>query len=506
MRPAGRQVAGSVSLSAPVGGWNARDSLADMQPTDAVILENLFPATTYVQTRLGYTQYSTGLGSQVETVMAYAGLSTNKLLAAAGSSIYEVTSGGAVGAAIKTGLSNARFQFNNYANTGGNYLYMVNGQDSPMYWDGTTFTDAAITGVTKANLIHVNQHKSRLWFVEKNTLNAWYLAPSAIAGAATRFDLTGIAMEGGSLMAMATWTIDAGYGVDDIAVFITTKGEVILYRGTDPSSASTWALVGVFLIGTPIGRRCFVKFAGDLLLITQDGVYPMSGALQSSRTNPKVALTDKIQFAVSASVSLYGSNFGWQLIAFPKENMLFLNVPFTEGADQQQYVMNTISKSWCNFSGWDANCWEVFNDDIYFGGNGFVGKAWSGLNDNGNNINTNGLQAFSYLGSPGEIKRVTMMRPILRSDGSPTITANVNVDFDVSDTTGTLSFTPTSYGVWDSSLWDVGVWGAGLSILKNWQGANGLGYAIAPHLQSAQQGIQMQWMSTDIVFERGDIL
>lgn len=506
MRVSQKPRAGSTSLPAPSGGWNARDSLAEMAPDDAVILENLFPNTTYVNTRLGYTQYATGLGSQVETVMAYAGLSSNKLLAAAGSNIYDVTAGGAVGAAIKSGLTNARWQYTNYANTSGNYLYMVNGADAPMYWDGSTFTNAAITGVTVANLIHINQHKNRIWFTEKNTLNAWYLATSAIAGAATKFDLTGIAMRGGSLMAMATWTIDAGYGVDDIAVFITTKGEIILYRGTDPSSANTWSLVGVFWLGSPVGRRCYCKFAGDLLLITQDGVYPMSSGLQSSRTNPKVALTDKIQFAVSDSVSLYGNNFGWQIIPFPKENMLFLNVPVTEGDNQQQYVMNTINKAWCNFKGWDANCWELYNDDVYFGGNGYVGKAWNGLSDNSTNITTNGLQAFGYLGSPGEIKRITMMRPILRSDGFPTIVANVNVDFDVSDTTGTLIFTGTNFGLWDSALWDTGLWGSDLQILKNWQGANGLGYAIAPHLQSSQQGIQTQWMSTDVVFERGAIL
>ena len=117
-------------------------------------------------------------------------------------------------------------------------------------------------------------------------------------------------------MAVATWTIDGGQGVDDLLVFVTSWGEVIVYKGTDPSSASAWALVGIWQIGAPVGRRCFMKYAGDLLIICQDGVYPMSGALQSSRVNPKVALTNKIQLAVSEAVTSYGSNFGWQLIQF----------------------------------------------------------------------------------------------------------------------------------------------------------------------------------------------
>jgi len=500
-----RAVSTTAAISAPTGGWNARDALGAMEPQDAVILTNLYPGTSDVFLRNGYTQYSTGLGGQVESVMTFSGLTSNKLLGAAGSSIFDCTAGGAVGAAVQTGLTNARWQYVNYSNTSGNYIYMVNGADAPRYWDGTTWTNAAITGVTVANLIHINEHKNRLWFVEKNTMNAWYLATSAIAGAATKFDLTGVAMMGGYLMAMATWTIDAGYGVDDLAVFVTSRGEVIVYRGTDVSSATTWALVGVWQIGAPVGRRCMVKFAGDLLIICQDGVYPMSGALQSSRVNPRVALTDKIQFAVSSAISTYGDNFGWELIQFPKENMLFLNVPIAVGS-QEQYVMNTITKSWCNFTGWEANCWTIFGDDPYFGGNGYIGKAWNGYADNGTNINGDGLQAFSNFGSPGKLKRYTMMKPYLRSDGSPAISANLNIDFDTSDTTATLSFSPTNYALWDTAVWDAAVWGGGLNVLQNWQGVNGVGAWAAPRLKIASQGIATHWVNTTIVMEQGAIL
>jgi hypothetical protein len=304
---------------------------------------------------------------------------------------------------------------------------------------------------------------------------------------------------------MYTWTLDAGYGVDDLAAFVTTEGEIIVYRGTDPASANTWALVGVYRIGAPIGTRCGVKFAGDLLLITQDGVVPMSGALQSSRTNPRVALTDKIQYAVSSAVSSYGATFGWQLLAYPKENMLFLNVPVAAGS-QQQYVMNTITKSWCNFTGWAANCWELYNDDPYFGGNTFIGKAWDTYADNSTNINCDGLQAFNYFGSPGQLKRCTMIRPIFLTDGSPSVAANVNVDFDSSDTTSSLSFNPTSYGTWDSGVWDTSLWGGDLTAQKNWQGATGVGYCLAPRVKAASKTIRVQWVSTDLVLEKGGIL
>jgi hypothetical protein len=237
----------------------------------------------------------------------------------------------------------------------------------------------------------------------------------------------------------------------------------------------------------------------------------MAAALQSSRVNPKSALSNKIQYAISASISSYGTNYGWQLMQFPRENMLILNVPIAEGSSQQQYVMSTIKRgngdwAWCNFTGWTANCWELWKDDVYFGGNGFVGKAWNGLDDNGTNIVANGLQAFNNFGNDRIQKRFTMMRPIFQTDGAPAITVQMNVDFDESDPTTTASFNPVTYSSWDSAVWDSGVWGGGLNVLKNWQGCTGIGYWAAPHVVTASKGINTSWVNTTVVWEGGGIL
>ena len=330
-----------MSLPAPVGGWNARDSLANMDPSDAVQLENWFPGTSNVNMRYGYTNHTTGItGQQVESLMVWNGPTSSAMIAATnGGKMYTVTAPGAVGAAALTGLTNGRWQYENMSTTGGSYLVAVNGSDKAVIYNGTYHRDGDgapydVTGVNTANCINVNLHKNRLWFVQKDTLDAWYMPTSAIGGAATKFSLNAIAQKGGSLIAMYTWTIDAGYGVDDNAVFVTSEGEVIVYAGTDPASAATWALIGVWQIGTPVGYRPGMKYAGDLLLITQDGVVPMSGALQSSRLNPRVSLTDKIQWAMSMAVDAYGGNFGWELIYFAQQNQLYLNVP-VQGAPRR---------------------------------------------------------------------------------------------------------------------------------------------------------------------------
>lgn len=506
-----------MTLAAPTLGWNARDALANMNPQDAVYLENLFPSPTSVDARMGYTLWATGIPGTVETIFQYSSGTSEQMFAAAGTAIYDTTISGAVGAADVTGLTNARWQYVNNTTSGGSYIQAVNGDDKMVIYDGTNWhrdgdgSPYDVTGVDTADCIGIALAHNRVWLTQVGTLKAWYLPSGAIGGAANALDLSSFCERGGYLMGTFSWTMDAGYGMDDMTVFATSEGEALVYRGTDPASATTWSLIGVYWIGSPIGRRCALKFAGDLLLITQDGVVSMAAALQSSRVNSKGSLSNKIQYAISTAVSVYGANFGWQLLQFPRENMLILNVPVQEGLNQQQYVMSTIKRgnsdwAWCNFTGWQASCWELWQDNIYFGGVNYVAKAWSGYDDNGSNIATNGLQAFNSFGNDRAQKRFTMMRPILQSNGSPSILAQMNVEFDVSDPTSPLSFTGTNYAVWDTALWDAGIWAGAMSVLKNWQGCTGIGYWAAPHLKTASMGIATSWVNTTVVFESGGIL
>ena len=50
--------ANTTSVPAPIGGWNARDSQANMQPMDAIQLINWYPTPTDVTMRKGWTQSS----------------------------------------------------------------------------------------------------------------------------------------------------------------------------------------------------------------------------------------------------------------------------------------------------------------------------------------------------------------------------------------------------------------------------------------------------------------
>lgn len=510
-RAAKQATARAASVPAPVGGWNARDSLANMKPTDAVKLINYFPTATNVHLRGGYQKHATGLPGQVETLMAYNGATTQQLFAISSNSIYNVTASGAVGASVVTGLNNSRWEYTNVATPGGNYLYAVSGTNSPRLYDGATWTaitavsTPAITGVTTSELDNVILFKNRLWFIQRATLKAWYLPTQSVGGAAQVLDLSSVARHGGTLVAMGVWTVDAGYGLDDNLVFVTTQGEIIIYRGTDPANISTWSLVGVWQLGAPMGKRCLAKMQGDLAYIAFDGLFPLSKALTSARAAPQsVALTDKIQGAFADATTAYQNNFGWEILVAPKYNAIMVNVPVATGS-QQQYVMNTIVESWAQFTGWPANCLALHKQDIYFGGPDYVGKAWTeDRADNGLPINAEGLQAFNYFGSRAQKKIFTRARPNIFADGFPAISVGINVDFNTADTTAALNYAaPAATAVWDSAIWDTSLWQAGQSIAQAWQGVTGVGYCGAVAFRSSSKNIAIEWAATDVVFMPG---
>jgi len=501
-----RATSQSVSIPAPTGGWNARDPLASMPATDAVILDNWYPTQSDVRVRSGMTSWATGLAGRVETLMPYSSTTASKMYAVAGGDVVDVTIAGAVGAA-ETTFTNSRIQYEHFTTAAGNYLMCCNGVDAPQHYNGSAWATPSITSVTggASTLVQPCSFKSRLFFVQVDSLSIWYLPVNSIAGTATEFNLGGVFQDGGYLMAMGNWTLDAGNGVDDHAVFVTSKGEVAVYSGTDPTSSNTWALVGVYRIGSPVGRRCLVKYAGDLLIICQDGVYPLSAALQSTRLDQTQAITDKIRSAVSSATALYKSNFGWQVLPYPKENALLINVPASSSISYQ-YVMNALTGSWCRFTGWDSACLCIFNDDLYYGGQNVVYRAWYGSNDDGNDISTDAKQAFSSFGAPSLVKHFKMVKPYIGTNSTFAPGIVLNVDYSDKVVIGTGDAVPVDAGVWGVSLWGTGKWGGGLQTLKKWRNVNGMGFTASLRMATNTKNSDARWYSTDFLFEVGGVL
>lgn len=510
-RPSTRRVSNTASIPAPTKGLNAKDAVANMPPAFAITMDNWFATPSSVDVRKGYASHVTGLPSVVESLMYYNTGTTQKMFGASGGDIYDVTTSGAVGAAVVTGQSNDRYQYINVGTAGGFFLMAVNGEDKLIRYTGSAWQEdgdgsADITNVDTADIIHINNFKSRVFLVEKDSFNVWFLPVASIGGAATKLDLSSIFRLGGYIMAMANWTIDNSAGIDDYAAFITSEGEVAIYSGTDPSSSTTWALEGTFRMGAPIGRRCFIKVGADVMVLTVDGAFPLSKSMLTDRTQLGLALTDVISPLINSDIASYKSNFGWQPIYYPLGNKLIINVPTTEGEVSHQYVMNTQHGAWSRFTGWNAFCFETLGDNLYFGGNGVVYQADYGQSDNGSNIDSVCQQAFSYFGSTGTVKRFTMVRPIFSAEGVVNPAVLMNVDFQQNRTTTPASFSGGSGTAWDDGDWDDFDWGGGDVLTAKWQSVSGVGYSGGVRIVTSMKDIGCKWQATDIVYEKGAVL
>lgn len=486
-----QQISSGASIPAPVGGWDAVSAIADMKEDRAVVLENWFPSTSDVRVRRGHKIHAAGMGSGVvDSLLVYHGLTpaASKMFAATDSKLYDVSSSGAASSSV-TGLTNNRWQHTNFTTSGGKYLIAVNGADALRAYDGSSWSAPSITGISSSDAINVNAHKNRLWVVLKDTTKAAYLGTGAIAGAATEFQLGGLFTKGGHLVAMATWTRDGGAGEDDLAVFLSSRGQAAVYQGTDPSSSTTWALIGVYDLGPPLGYRCFTKVAGDLALVNIDGVLPLSQGLQTDRgATAQIAITSRINNAMNEAARSYASNFGWELTPYAKGTMAILNVPIQEGDTQHQYVMNTLTGAWCQFTGMNANCWAVFKDNLYFGGNtGYVLQADYGPVDITEPIDAVGQGAYNYYRPRGRLKQWKLLQPLLTTDSSSRPAVGISTDFKDNAALGTPTAGQSVSAVYDTAVWDTDVYATEGRTVADWTTVNGVGQAASIHFR-AQTG------------------
>lgn len=499
----------STSVPPPVGGLNYRDDKSAMKPQFATLMDNLFPNATTADIRRGYASHATGMGSSntIKTLMTWNGASSSKMKACVNGSIYDVTAAGAVGAAEVSGLSVNDWQWCNFTNSAGTtFLVACNGTDAVRNYDGSSWTSPSITGsgLTSANLIYVHPFKNRLWFVEKNSPNAWYLPTGAIAGTASKQNLGAQFSDGGSLIAIGTISSDAGDGADDKIAFVSSLGQIVVYQGTDPSSATTWQLVGIYSMGYPVGRRCLVKVGGDTGIITNTSIVSIKQAMTLDRAAAeRGAITNLVQRLFNQYARDYGSNSGWMPIVYPKGKYLLINVAFST-TQYVQLIMNTTTGAWCRFTGMNGYCWGLLGENLYFGGtNGVVYKADTGYQDNAGVITADLREAWNYLDGTSRQKFVTFARPIIQTDGAPSILFNFNADFQEVDPTGSITASAPANSLWGTATWGSGVWGGESASITNWNNPQAVGYIFAPRLKITTNGAAFSLNTIDVQYQPG---
>ncbi|MEM6602515.1 MAG: hypothetical protein AAF621_00540 [Pseudomonadota bacterium] len=503
---------------APVRGWVTNQNLLMQDKMSAVILDNFFPTETGVSPRGGIAKF-VDIPAKCEFLFDYNLDNIIQYFAATSTAIYKFTdsdSGNSITTAAVSGQTSSDYSFVNMVNSGGNYLKLVNGADSEQIYNGTSWSVPSITGVNTNLLSHIWLYGKRAFYIQKNSMSAWYLGIDAIQGAATELPLAGIFKHGGSLLFGTTFSTDSGEGLDDLCVFVTTNGEAAIYSGNPADT--TWALQGVYYVGYPIGKNAFFHVGGDPVIATKEGLIPLSSAIQKNRSQAKL---DSLSFDIEPTYNFEVLNSGafsrWMVSKWGTADKLFVAPPLNSNLGKGfVFVKNLKTNAWCRYTGWDVQTMAVMNDLLWIGdGGGNVFKADIGGLDDGADFECRLAYAFDNLGTTGRFKETTRLKETWRYSTNFESKRSVATDYqnNFQDAPNVAAINAEGQGAWDTSPWDTTQWGtdgqASYKVKEDWGTVNASGENFSIQLQvtsGSSAKLDIELVSVDLGYRVGENL
>ncbi len=372
-----------------------------------------------------------------------------------------------------------------------------------------------------ADMVFATVWKSRVWFVERNTSRAWYLDVNSVYGTATSFDFGSKMRAGGPLVGLYNWSYDGGSGIDTHLVGLSTAGDVVIYSGTDPTSADTFGLTGCWSVGgVPSGRHTVTDYGGDILVMSSIGVIPLSKLVVGQPVvagSRSVYETAKIGNLFNQLVSLYGSTLGWAIHIHPVDNALLLLIPQGEDIATQQLAMSFATRGWSQYRDLPMLSAGIYNGRLYFGttdgrlcvNEGYVDNVQLGDPTVWTGVAWSLLSAYTNMGNANQ-KQVKMVRPNMTSDGPfPQAVPTVKYGFDLSEPAAPAYTPPPDVGtaLWDAAVWDSERWGGVLSPgpYAPIYGGSGMGREVAIALRGTAVNRTIL-VGFDVFFEIGGMM
>lgn len=352
---------------------------------------------------------------------------------------------------------------------------------------GTNYSFPVGVALTTADLSYVWAYKTRLWFIQRNSLDAWYLDVDQISGELTLLPLGGVFNRGGSLVFGQTWSLDSGAsgGLSEQNIFATSEGEVAVYQGDNPEDAATWGKVGVYRIGNPLGNKSFIRAGGDLIISTNIGFIPLSQAIQRDvAALTPAAVSFPIEVAWNTAVD---SRVGdWHAETWPEGQMVAIALPPDFNGNTGMFIANARTGAWANFTNWNGTCLDVFQGRLFFGStDGRVVEAMVTGLDEGAAYTGRYLPLFDDFGLSAQLKAARMALPTIRSQGPVNVQVNCQYDFDLA-----IPAPPSAAAISAGSQWGIGVWGqsvwggrADSIVTMGRDSLAGVGYRMATALQ-----------------------
>lgn len=540
------QPSGNLTPAAiPFQGMNARSPFAVMGPEYGITLTNVVSETYGLRTRRGYTEYATGLPEvgPVPTIMAYYPASSTpdpvatgsppasslatlmfftrntnplvaqppgKLFAVQGGKVFDVTIPGNVTRTEAAGILAGTDYWNyiNYQNSAGAFLCATCETGGYFVYDGTTWTRIVagaaagqIDGCDPDKFAFIISWKKRIWFIEKNSTRAWYLPVDQITGTVKPFDFGNQLSHGGALASLASWTVDGGDGMDDHLVGVGYQGDVVIYKGVDPDDPDNFLIHGTWFCGPlPLGRRQVSQSGGDVFILSQLGVMPVSKLLTATSLSAEVQqhISYLIDPLVASLMRSYAEDLGWQEFIASKDEMVLIGIPTRArvpfGGSYLAY--KTTTKSWSLLTETNYASFVEVGPVTYAGTlDGRIVLAFDGPLDNVTPNNPDGLgikcqvtPAYQPMGNPGVQKRFTMVRPSFLTANLPSVKVTLLTDYRTPGYGTYPSLPVTTEDEWDLSNWNIATWGGLKNPVREWVGISGAGFAATVQLDYTAGG------------------
>ena len=524
-----RRSSKAFTFPASVGGMNALDALISMPAQDCLYTDNMMPSEYGLRMRKGYTEWANGVDGAVRTIIPFEGqaadAASDRLWAVSENGIYNVTlfntttpnedvtftvQGAEAGYGVFTEFTNdAAERYLMYADArNGLHRYQEGG-----VWDIPPIVSDDLT-FDVANVAFVMSWKNRLWFIEQDSGDAWYLPPDAIQGTVTKFTFGSKFTHGGELMGLFNWTVDGGDGVDDFLVAVSRGGDVLVYHGTDPILPD-FGLRGSYFIGeVPESRRLSVEYGGELYLLSTYGITSIRDLLQGHEpSHVKGSPSAKISRFLRSAIQLGKDEYNWAMHINPADGFLQVVTPLSDQGIAYQYNQNLLTQAWGRWANVPVNCAETWSGDYYFGtldgqiflyDGGVDGTLLDGTN--GEPISFNLLTSFQAPQTHATYKRVGIIRPIGILAGTASVNVKAVYDYDLSQdlqappVLGTGESTEWDAGIWDKDVWDYSLVGACLPV-----GALSIGRAFAVAMKGSS-ATRLNILGWDVMYTEGDYL
>lgn len=473
----------SITIPAPVMGWNTKASPLGLPLEYAVELKNWVPDGDKLVLRKGARLHAHTVESGTVSSFSLQMIAqhirddgTEYMIALerekASPQFFNCTSSGAATSLGAGGVGSGRLGCYTLNFRDRIYLKKPNNTDDVYYWQGGAgaLTAPAFVGPggDDKNLGAMGSYRRRLYFAQLDAPIIWYGGLDQVTDppALTSEDLGSFLKRGGYFWFLGSIS-QAGDSVQNLFVAITNMGEILIYQGDYPAS-TTWSLIGQYYIAPPASRYSFFYWGSDLIIITLEGVVALSAVINAGARGQFLYLTDRVNNKfkefIDYTITFPAGDFSMYIngIHYPKENLLLINFPVSaeEGEVGTQFVMNTQTGAWTRFYGWYSSSFCLYQNNLYF--STFKGQThrafyYSSTTNNiddfptgsGGSVTASPIgslirHSFSYLGDTANYKTVLQVRPIITLTNGIVARVGIDGDFDNTAVSSDAEFSDTT--------------------------------------------------------------